>query len=868
MHLANKESPISACQTLSSKTTFSIDNKNQWLALTDLLLTKELEWRKGVNKNTGFPAESKTPKEAMKDLLKNLANHPELLQALCRLKNAPPADYSCAQWQVVEALLVILPMLVAHLQIVFQESNEVDFTELSLGALRALGSDDEPTELSMVLDYQIQHILIDEFQDTSHTHFRLLEQLIREWQPNDGHSLFLVGDPMQSIYRFRHAEVKLFIKALQSGIGNTSLKTLILNYNFRSNSNIIDWVNELFTRICPPTNQDYQIEYSPSVATLQEQKQQRIFYYPHIKISTDKTSQKQAEAQNVLSIIQKIREDKPTDSIAILVKARSHLGDILPTLKANDIGVTAIDIELLAKQPGIMDLTTLTLALNNQADRVHWFALLRAPWCGLELNDLLAIAQAAKQCTIYHAIKEPELIEKLSDHGKQRLIYLSDIITNAIEQSGRQPFAQWVEQTWLQLGGDKLLVSASELEYAEQFFQLLENIDSRSGQIAASQLEDKLARTYPNITDEQSHAVNVMTIHKSKGLEFDHVILPRLDAGSPPANSPLLRWSEHTTDNGNSELIIAPIKASEESSDKHSGWLRQQEQKQQQDEYARLFYVASTRAKNGLHLLANITYDSSKKEYKTPKRDTLLSFVWPAFKQICEQNHIDREANAQTQAPLAATENTLKRLTLDYISQSKFQPTQPVVQSSKNTYQAISLQQQLAKLRGIIIHSSLEQLSTAPIEHWQLEKLLEPQALWTIQLQSLAGSNKALVDNELAYIRSALENIFHDPQAKWILNQKHKEARSEYPLTTYIKGNAIDLILDRTFIDEKGTRWIIDYKTTSDEDITPHIAQLEQYAKAIRLIDERPIMLGIYFPASQLFEKWAFSDSTQSPPKH
>jgi ATP-dependent helicase/nuclease subunit A len=107
----------------------------------------------------------------------------------------------------------------ASLWLAFQEGGEVDFIEIAARASLALGDDEAPTDLAQALDYRISHLLVDEFQDTSPVQVELLEQLTRGWLPDDGRTLFVVGDPMQSIYRFRKADVGLFLRVRQRGIG-------------------------------------------------------------------------------------------------------------------------------------------------------------------------------------------------------------------------------------------------------------------------------------------------------------------------------------------------------------------------------------------------------------------------------------------------------------------------------------------------------------------------------------------------------------------------------------------------------------------------------------------------------------------------
>ncbi len=168
-----------------------------------------------------------------------------------RRARCPNARYTDAQWRSLAALRVVLVRLAAELKVAFAERRAVDFVELALAAQRALGQVDAPSELLLALDRRIQHLLVDEFQDTSQSQRRLLELLTAGWQPDDGRTLFLVGDPMQSIYRFRDADMSLFLLAKQRGIGPVRLTSLTLQRNFRSAPAIVDWVNAAFAQVFP-----------------------------------------------------------------------------------------------------------------------------------------------------------------------------------------------------------------------------------------------------------------------------------------------------------------------------------------------------------------------------------------------------------------------------------------------------------------------------------------------------------------------------------------------------------------------------------------------------------------------------------------
>ncbi|MEJ2321391.1 MAG: UvrD-helicase domain-containing protein, partial [Gammaproteobacteria bacterium] len=116
-------------------------------------------------------------------------------------------------------------------------------------------ADHPPTDLALMLDYRISHLLVDEFQDTSHGQFELLKRLTAGWQPGDGRTLFCVGDPMQSIYRFREADVGLYLQAREHGIGDVRLEPLTLEVNFRSSATLIEWINQTFSQMFPACDQ-------------------------------------------------------------------------------------------------------------------------------------------------------------------------------------------------------------------------------------------------------------------------------------------------------------------------------------------------------------------------------------------------------------------------------------------------------------------------------------------------------------------------------------------------------------------------------------------------------------------------------------
>jgi len=338
------------------------------VAFANARLTKEGKWRE---RDT---------------LSRKLKDDERLREALAAMQKLPPPCYTDEQWAALEAITRILPRAVAELRLVFAARNQCDFVEVAQGAVRALRDAEGPTDLMLTLDYRIRHILVDEFQDTSHAQHELLTLLTEGWEPSDGRTLFVVGDPMQSIYRFRQAEVGLFLDARHAGIAAVALEPLTLSANFRSQPAIVRWVNDAFRRILPSEDDipAGAVGYSESVAMPAADG-------PAVEVHPFFDNDRDGEAAHVVALVKNARAADPDGTVGILVRSRGRLEQIVRALRASGLRFRAVEIEPLAQRTVVQDLVAITYALTHLGDRTAWLSILRAPWCGLKLADLLAL---------------------------------------------------------------------------------------------------------------------------------------------------------------------------------------------------------------------------------------------------------------------------------------------------------------------------------------------------------------------------------------------------------------------------------------------------------------------------------------------
>ncbi|MDQ8039776.1 MAG: UvrD-helicase domain-containing protein [Rickettsiella sp.] len=884
--------PVALRQELSELLNFSnfqsekklienTDDINFWKSAQCLLFTKSDEWRKKLSQTEGFPTSDKKNKakkeyyagmkQRANHLIQQLQNQSGLREAFIDLKNVPPFRYSDLQWAALTALFKLLPVLVAHLKLVFQQHQKVDYTEILLCALAALGDEESPSDLTLSLDYQIEHILVDEFQDTSIAQFQLIEKLINGWQIGDGRSLFLVGDPMQSIYRFRKAEVGLFLHVRQNGIANIPLQALTLSVNFRSNHAIITWINYCFSKVLPQTENINRgaITFSPAISfhPISNEKSVETIWFNNTYTPT-------AEANKIITIIQKIKRQNPQDSIAILVRARTHLYSILPALQSASIPYNAIEIETLAENSAVQDILALTRALLHLGDHISWLALLRSPFCGLDLCDLYQITQFTGHnyfnATIWQQLTCFENI-RLRTETKQRCRRIVPILQQCLHEKDRLLLTVWIKKTWLALGGPTTLNNPKEISHIETYLNYLEKkIHTEGDQFDLFELEAELSKIVTQSNTKLADHVDIMTIHKAKGLEYDHVILPCLHRKGSHDKAKLWLHQERLSSKNIKDFLIAPIKASHEKEDSLYNYLLGEEKQKTAYELTRLLYVASTRAKKSLTLLGMLgktIYEPIKPNHS----NSLLHHLWSAL--TIDTDEILSFSN-YTENKLE-TSRLVKRLLSDWKNPSILVPeiktTPPLNQF---TYQWTY---NLARIIGTVIHRLLYQITLDGLDHWKkldfskeksrILRLLEQNGI--LPSQSIAAYEK---------VKKTLKNVINDPKGRWILSQEHQKAYSEYALTLSEHTKLQNIIIDRTFIDKFGVRWIIDYKTTlhQGQDLTfflnlemqRHKKQLERYANAFSLDPQlnrnNGIQLALYFPVQTLWCEWEYTTTLET----
>lgn len=821
----------------------------QWQALSRLLLTGGGSVRKRLTVKEGFPPKS-AHKLDMEEWLKAWSdNGAPWIAPLAEAATLPTEVLSERQYKIIRSLLRILKLAAAELTLVFREEKQVDFIEIAERAAMALGSTDDPSDMLLKLDARISHILIDEFQDTSQIQIQLIEKLTLGWYSGDGRTLFLVGDPMQSIYRFRKADVGLFLEVARTGINDLPLEKLTLTENFRSQAGVVDWVNQSFSQVFPKDDDPQlgAIRYTDSVAFNPAQLDPAVAFHPVYELEGQdpREARQQAEAQTVALVRAALEAHPDSDHpVAILVKARSHLGELLQLMQRHHIPVRAVELNPIREEQSVIDLIQVIRALAHPADRVAWLSVLRSPVCGLTLAALTQLFGDRPE-TIPHRLRavlnKPEEFKPMLGEQWQRLQHCASILLDRSYLTTDVSFSSHVESVWRALGGYRVYSSDTAFADFQAVFELLDQL-APYGDLNPSDLEESLERLYSAAVTQEA-AVEIMTMHKSKGLEFEEVILYGLHRRPRGDTAPLLRFER-----SQNRLLMGPIKPkAAEETDKLSAMLGAMEKRRSEFELDRLLYVAATRARQRLHLVSHISCKQG--EVSTPPNGSLLSRLFSLF-TFTHPEQGSSEAEEQSGAEI---EPAVRGTDLTRIAASEFAtlpPPRAVTTPAMPAGTGWQFDDKFEASIGIVTHAWLARIGQDRMHGWDEARLDRAVPIILRQLES-EGLREVQAREGAQRVHTLLRRCLNSEKGQWILS--HEQSRQEWELTD-VDGKL--LIVDVAISTDSG--WlVVDFKTGSRHEHEAQDAfenrmrqayglQLQGYCERLTRFDGRKASAAIF----------------------
>jgi ATP-dependent helicase/nuclease subunit A len=814
---------------------------------------------------------------AITDILTTEAER--LIDAHNRIKAATSAA-------ITRDLLTVCEAVSYEYENIKTAASALDYNDLIIKTLQLLK--EFPDWVMYKLDSGIDHILVDEAQDTNPEQWEIIERLCGEFYAHSTEqihtrprTLFVVGDDKQSIYSFQRAAPEKF-EAMQSNLKNKvnaagqKWEDVQLNISFRSTRAVLAAVDGTFA---PATNTPVNAKTNPPPITHKTNpppithKSNRhgqaglVELWPLFENDEDNGSEtdiwapvfkpkdtrsgsvKLAEhiARTIRSWLDNKellpaydRPVKPGD-IMILMRTRSALvHQLMRALKNLDIPVSGADRLILGKDIAIQDLLALVLMTRRPQDDLNLACILKSPLIGMSEEALFEIAHKRTD-TLWKNLqdKHPAIaayLAAIKSAGKQRpyefLTYILNSPCPACSQSGLSAFKNRLGESVTDVI-DELLSMAIDYEQSHipdlALFYDWFNRDNR---------------TIKRESEDNADHVRIMTVHGAKGLQAPIVIMPDTiiipNSGNKSAAERLL-WPDKT---GLKTPIWSPKKEFD-----HSAYTqaRRALEIREEREYNRLLYVAMTRAEERLYVAGHI---SSKKPLESSwyykikaglenHPDTRPAQTAPALLQL----HYDatKEPDRTDQPEKQSTHSNQTAPRPHWIDQpakaennkpNKLVPSRQK-ETSARTYQNASdekpmLSGSYARNRGIIIHKLLEILPLIPPENRKHSAIAFLEKFAT-------GIPSAEYEN----MTTQTLTILDDPNFNPLFGP---ESLAEIPVTGYLPdGRLISGIIDRLLI-TPDTVMIIDYKTgehvpESPAEISPaYQNQMQAYARALRLI--------------------------------
>ena len=520
-----------------------------------------------------------------------------------------------------------------------REAGQVDYDDMEYLAWRVLRDEEEWQNILYAFDEHTDHILADEFQDTSFLQWGIIDKLTEEWRSGEGAkadrsvepTIFIVGDEKQSIYMFRDAKVEVFAAAadkLELWLGKDKLERITLEDNYRSLQSLIDFNNALFSKLmsptCPTSPTPWQTRYVPF------QRARKNTAPGKVEILLDKlddnvAARRQREAAIIAKRIQSlvgtsaplpvydevndVETPRPCEykDIAILIRSRTHLPDIEDALLAAGVPFIVLGGTGFYSEPEVQHLCSLLSFLVGPTDDVSLYVCLRGPFFGIEERALFFANSASfSSPTPDPRPLTPSSAQFLWDRVKMHaqpgttLDTAKAALSGWLAQVHRVPLSRILEQALTERGAWAKFWEPQREANVRKFISIIEGWET-SGEHPLRilrQLEQAGANEpKADVRTEGRNAVQIITVHSAKGLQFPVVFLPGLDDKIRSANSSGDRLVIEEVAEDDVLVSYIPDAGIRRTNEFHQRYVQKE-----YEEEKRIFYVACTRARDALFL--------------------------------------------------------------------------------------------------------------------------------------------------------------------------------------------------------------------------------------------------------------------------
>jgi ATP-dependent helicase/nuclease subunit A len=539
-----------------------------------------------------------------------------------------------------------------------QQQGMVDFADMERLAYRLLTESDEWSNILLAFDEHTDHILVDEFQDTSYLQWGIIRKLTEEWRSGEGRrsalrtlrtpvpapqppTIFIVGDDKQSIYLFRNAHAEVFTQAeqeLRDWLGPEQFLSETIETNYRSLSRIVDFTNHVFSRVMSPAEGEpaWCTTYRPFRRERKNSSPGRVELALASGAEMSAAEQRELEAGLIADRILALHgqtvtfDDKeqpiPCDwkHITILLRNRNHLQAFEQELARRRIPYLVQHGTGFYAEPETLLLKALLSVLVDPYDDLALYALLKSPLFAVPEPELFWAANRSGS-TLFDRISR-DSSEQIADSRRdcslltapRSLAAASSLLRKASSEVNRRPLAEIMEEVLTRQNTWSVLWEPQRRANARKFLQLVEDYEGegvhplRIKTILDQMAEDK-REAKASIDVRGQNAVQIMTIHNAKGLQFPLVFVPMLDSRVAGRGTPLLIQEE-----SDERVMVSYIANSAVRS--LDPWFQEYWRREEEEE-KRLFYVACTRARDGLFLSGVVT-DAP------PKGPSWLNWLW------------------------------------------------------------------------------------------------------------------------------------------------------------------------------------------------------------------------------------------------